>query len=144
MTGKAQEAKKVSPEAEVEVKEETKLTFLPGEYVGDPLYKESYWWVRFHEKRSKEEPDDVTLTVSDYQLVVPRGVETILPARFLENADHTTFEHYDQQPGKDRMVAGTIKRYPYDKLRKATYEEYMKLKEEGTKKAREDATSKQG
>lgn len=137
MTPKAQEAKKISPEAPIIKKQ-------PKECTKDPLYTETYWKVRFHERRNKEESFDVTLTLIPDQLVIPRGKETIIPGRFREVADHTIYQTYDQVPDKDRQVSGDIKRYPYDTLGETTEEEYLKLKEAGDITAREAAKPKQG
>ena len=100
---------------------------------------EKYHKVRFHERHDANQDPSVILSVQGEVLTCMRGVETIIPQRFREVADHATQPHYVQLPGVDRKVDGHIRTWPYDYLGEATEEEFNALRKEGTEKTRAEA-----
>jgi len=104
---------------------------------GDASDTEKYFWVRFQDKRTKEDPDDVELGVNGEVLQIQRDKWVILPERFLECAKNAKYPHWVQEPGRPRKKAGTILLWPHDvKDEPATREQYLAMKAQGTKHAR--------
>jgi len=101
-----------------------------------PAPEEEYYVVRFSAKASKSDSDDVQLTVNGETLLMQREKEVIVPERFLECADHATFNQYKSVPGQALKVTSKIKTYPYERIRKSTEKEYRKAKNAGTKTSR--------
>lgn len=102
-----------------------------------PPKEEKYYRVTFLERQNEHEERDVTLGVNGEFLVIKRGVETIIPERYKECADHTTREVFTQKPNQPRKTVGHVKLFPYSVIGMATKEEYEKLKAEGTRTTRE-------
>lgn len=109
----------------------------------DGAVKSDYYWVRFQAKSSKEETDDVQLSVNGETLIFRREDEVVVPQRFLECADHATHDQFRQLPGKPRKVVAKIKTYPYERLRPATEAEFKEILKSGTRKTR-DLIAKHG
>lgn len=98
----------------------------------DPT-RERYWFCRIHEKQNKDDEDTVPIGWRGEVLVVPRGVETILPEKVLTDVlEHAAYPKYQVQPGKGNVETGKIQRFPVDKLRPATYEQFVALRKAGT------------
>lgn len=99
--------------------------------------EDKYYRVMFAHKSSPHDEDDVTLIVNGEVLVIQRGVETIIPGRFKECADHATYPQFTQKPNQARKVVGTVMVFPYSLMGEATEAEYRKMLREGTQKTRE-------
>lgn len=98
---------------------------------------EKYYRVMFSHKTSPNDEDDVTLIVNGETLVIQRGVETIIPGRYKECADHATYPIFRQRPNEARKQIGNVMVFPYSLLGEATEAEYRKLLKEGNKKTKE-------
>lgn len=99
--------------------------------------QEKCWRVIFNAKSSPNDTEDVILSVNGESLVCRREVETIIPDRYKECADHATYVTFRQLPDKPRKIMGRIKKYPYQVVTEATWAEYEKMKAEGTKSTKE-------
>lgn len=104
---------------------------------GIPPQYRGYWHVTFSDRTNPGDTPDVQLSVNGETLVALRGKKTIVPGRYLENADHGTFPHFVQRPNQPRKTLGAIKTYPYERHGQATREEFIALKEDGDKKMEE-------
>ena len=102
-----------------------------------PEYR-GYWQVRFNAKTTPNDSDDVQLMVNGETLIIQREKKVVLPGRFLENADHATYLHFRQVPHQPRKIVGKIKTYPYERICKATKNEYEKQRVDGTKKTKQN------
>ena len=100
--------------------------------------EENYFKVIFHAKSNVNDLDNVELSVNGESLVIMRDTEVVLPERFLECADNTTFPVFKQLPGKSRKTIGKVQTYPYTKIAPATREEFISMKNSGTKITREN------
>jgi len=99
---------------------------------------EKYYRVRFSHKQNPYDEEDVILTVNGETLVMQRGVDTIIPGRFKECADHATYPHFTQnRPNEPRKQVGSIMVYPYSLLGEATEAEYLRMLREGNKTTKE-------
>ncbi len=98
---------------------------------------EKYYRVVFSHKTSPNDEDDVTLIVNGEPKVIQRGVETIIPERYKECADHATYPVFRQKPNEARKQIGSVMVFPYSLIGEATEEEYRKLLAEGNKKTKE-------
>jgi len=98
---------------------------------------EKYYRIIFSHKTSPNDEDDVTLIVNGETLVIQRGVETIIPERYKECADHATYPVFRQRPNETRKQVGSVMVFPYSLTGEATEAEYRKLLKEGNKKTRE-------
>lgn len=105
---------------------------------GIPEKYRGYWRVKFNAKTTPNDSDDVQLMVNGETLIMQREKEVVLPGKFLENADHATYLHFRQVPHQPRKVVGRIKTYPYERIGKATRQEYDQQRTEGTKKTRQN------
>ena len=101
------------------------------------IHEIQYIKVRFHAKSNSEDPDDVVLSVNGETLNIQREQVVIIPSSFLEVADHGTWTKFIQLPNQPRKLAGKIKTYPYDLIGTGTREEFLKQRQEGTKKVKE-------
>ena len=99
--------------------------------------KEKYFRVVFNHKASPNDEDDVTLIVNGETLVLQRGVETIIPGKYKECADHATYPVFRQRPNEARKQIGTVMVFPYSLKGEATEQEYRELLMEGNKKTKE-------
>ena len=104
---------------------------------------EEVWWVKFNAKSATDQQTDVHLSVNGDMLVIQRGTEIPLLNRFLVCADHTTYPQYSIKPGEPRKTIGMMQIFPYQKIRRGTYEEYMEFRSAGTKKTRESLDVKE-
>lgn len=102
-------------------------------------FVEKYYRVRFHEKSNEQQQDNVELSVNGDTLVIQRGVEVVIPGRFRECADNAVYPQFRQMPGKVRKTIGSVRIFPYDFIREATKEEYLSMRQTGTKAMREAA-----
>lgn len=106
--------------------------------VAPKVVPEKYYRVRFHPKSEKNQPNDVMLSVNGETLIMPRAVETIIPSRFKECADHATYPEFRQLPNQPRKVVAHIKVFPYDLLGEATEAEFRQMLNEGNRKTKEN------
>jgi len=107
----------------------------------DKPTKEEYSRVVFQEKYTPGQPDEVMLSVNGEVLIIQRGVETIVPKKHLEVADHSLERKFSQSPDQPRKFAGMVKRYQYTYLGPATKKEYDAMKKLGTEKTRDSMRS---
>ena len=98
-----------------------------------PQPKEEYWIVKFNQRANPQDTEDVQLIVNGEVLIMQREVEVIVPGRFLECADHATYNQYRSVPGFSHKVTSQIKTFPYSRIKQVTENEYLKAKTEGTK-----------
>lgn len=103
---------------------------------GSAPKEEGYWLVRFHPKSVPTDKDDVELFVNGECLLAARDVETIVPDRFLDAADHAIRPVFKQEPGKTRKTVGWVATYNYTKIRQATKAEFETMRRAGNKKMR--------
>ena len=99
-------------------------------------YVETYHWVSFHAKTSKNDTDDVILSVNGECLVIQREKRVPIPQRFLECADHARYPQFTQMPGVPRKIVGSIMTYPYTRYEEATEQDYIDFKTKGTEATR--------
>ena len=104
----------------------------------DPPKK--YFKVRFHERQTPTEPVNVVLGINGEILVVKRGELVILPEEFVELARSCVLRCYFPVPEGQKTVRKkmTMPRCSFDLLGESTEAEYLKMKEEGTKKTIQD------
>lgn len=98
---------------------------------------EKFWRVKFHGRQSVFEPEDVVLAVNGETLVCQREVETIIPDKFREAADHSVYQAFRQVPNKPRKNIGWIKTYPYELVGPGSRQEYTDQKTKGTQQTKE-------
>ena len=102
-------------------------------YAAKPIApEEDYWWVKFQAKGHTNDEDQVNLSVEGETLTIQREKEVCLPQRFLECADHATYDQYRIAPNKPRKVIARITKFPYQKLRPGTKEEFETQLKTGT------------
>ena len=98
--------------------------------------KTVYKRVKFHNKSTPNQPNDVILSVNGDTLQLQRNVEVVLPQYFLEAADHATYPQFQTGSGSRKQVA-EVRLYPYDYIGEGTEEEYKKMLGDGTKRQAE-------
>jgi len=103
--------------------------------------KEEYFRVKFQPKSDANQPDEVILSVNGEVLQITRNVEVIIPKRFKECADNGVTAQFKQLPGQTRKVIGEVRTFPYDLLGPATEKEFIAMKQEGTRLARQSVES---
>lgn len=97
--------------------------------------------VMFADRSNETQTVDVVVAVNGETLKFQRGVEVIVPEQHLETlrlAVYNKYSHTPQgqgQPG-GRRVVGRISRYQWTELGDATYAEYKKMFDAGTKKTK--------
>ena len=100
---------------------------------------EKVYWVKFHDKSSKEQTQDVQLGVKGEFIVIQRNVKVPLLNRYVEAAKNAFKVTFDQEPNKPRMTTGSVLEYPFDTLGEATMSDWQEYKRNGTKKSQEQA-----
>jgi hypothetical protein len=100
-----------------------------------------YYRVKFQQKSDANQPDEVILSVNGEVLQITRNVEVIIPYRFKEAADNGVTPQFKQLPGQTRKQIGEVRTFPYDLLGEATEQEFLRLKEEGTRLTRQSVES---
>ena len=103
---------------------------------------EKFYKVVFSHRMNTSQTTDVQLSVNGEQLVMQRGVEVIIPARYKEVADNGTYQTFTQTPGQDRKITGTVQVYPYNLNGEATKAEFQKALKDGNKIARDSERMK--
>ena len=98
---------------------------------------EKYFWVKFQDRSSKNDEVDVTLRVNGETLTITRNQKVPLPARYLECADHATYQLFEQLPNQPRKYTRNIRVFPYDNLGECSKEDFENWKRDGTKKTME-------
>jgi hypothetical protein len=98
-----------------------------------PKDAEQYYVVKFAQRSSEQDPEDVQLFVNGEVLIMQREKEIIVPQRFLECADHATHDQFRSVPGRSHKSVAKIKTYPYERIRLSTEKEYLKQHAEGTR-----------
>jgi len=105
--------------------------------------KMKYWHAKFQAKSTENDDNCVSLSVNGDVIIMQRETDVILPDSYLEAADHATRKHFEQKPGHDRKVVGTIKKYMYSRGEESTKEEYDKFMKKGNKTRDEDFARKE-
>lgn len=106
-------------------------------YAGKPIKsEEEYWWVKFQSKGHPNDEDQVMLSVEGEALKMQRDKEVCIPQRFLECADHATYEDWRMEPNKPRKSRGKVTKFPYHKIRLGTREEFETQLATGTAKTK--------
>jgi hypothetical protein len=110
------------------------------------LANEKYFRVIFPERTGPHDTENVEIAHQGTRITIKRGVEVVLPQRFLgvcDNAVVRVFEpaargvHAYQQ-------AGLIKRRPYTKIGEATREEFLQAWDEGNTVTRREVAAAGG
>lgn len=99
--------------------------------------KTKFWWGIWASKANENDTESVRIGVNGETLTFQRGVETIVPEPYLPENIHAKYAKFKQEPGKGRKITSYIDRFPFTKLRPATFEEFRKMFMEGNKKTRE-------
>jgi len=92
---------------------------------------EKFYRVIFQAKTNPNDEDDVPLSLNGTTILSKREVEVILPASYLEVADHTVKSQYEQKPGHDRKIVGKVRKFMYQKIGEATKAEFEAFKKSG-------------
>ena len=92
-----------------------------------------FYRVRFSPKSSADQDDDVILSVNGETLIIKRDVETIIPRRFRECADHARYPKYVQLPDQPRKIVAWVQFFPYQMIAPSTEAEYKEMRAEGTR-----------
>ena len=113
---------------------EATINLAAGQMVGESRAsaeaEEEYFEVEFNQAGNANECEHVPLIVNNWDMRVQRGQPVILPNRFLENARNAVLpnrvpDNSAQGVGKQPFkVQGTIMRYPFRIIRKATRKEF--------------------
>ena len=98
-----------------------------------PAKEEEFLWVTFMPSSSPNDPKDVELAVNGDPLVCQRGIRVVLPARYLEVADHAVHEVYDTLAGHDRKVPRRIQSFPYQVHGPAKRSDFEAMLKQGKK-----------
>jgi hypothetical protein len=101
----------------------------PAKKSGTPKMK--YFKVTFQAKTNPNDENDVPLSLNGTTILSKRDVEVILPASYLEVADHTVRSQYEQKPGHDRKIVSVIKKFVYHKGKEVTKEDFEAFKKSG-------------
>ena len=99
--------------------------------------KTKFWWGIWANKANENETESIRIGVNGETLTFQRGVETIVPEPYLPENIHARYAKFKQQPGQGRKVVSHIDRYPFTKIKEATFAEFRKMFLEGSKKTRE-------
>lgn len=99
--------------------------------VSEALKNAEYFRVVFQQKSSPNDERDVILSLNGASLVIPRGVETIIPKAYKEIADHAVVEQHQQLAGQSRKKIGLRLTYPYVPIGIATKQQYEAMKRDG-------------
>lgn len=126
-----------SGKAETARKPTVEVIQAPSDGSFDMFKTAKYKRVKFHHKSNPTDTPDVVLGVQGFVLKCQRGVETIVPDFILEAADHATFAKYRIEPGQGRKVAEIIRKFPYEVLGEADYQQFKAAYNAGTRKTRE-------
>jgi len=94
---------------------------------------EKYFRVVFPEKGGPHDTEKVEISWQGVRITVSRGVEVVLPQRFLGVCDNAVQRVFEPAPrGSSAYVpAGVVRRRPYTKLGESTREEFLKQWNEG-------------
>lgn len=101
------------------------------------LSVEGFWQVLFTPKQDPNDTRDVELLWEGQVLLIERMKPVVLPGFYIEVADNATKAQYIQTPEESRKIISYVQKYPYTVQRRATIEEYIKMKTEGDRITRE-------
>jgi len=90
---------------------------------------ERYFEVKFmHRQMGTNEPPYVPLTLDGRELRIQRMTPVVLSESFLQIADHAVMKTWvpSKEPNKPMEEGEPVQRYPYEKIREATKEEFNK------------------
>jgi len=90
-----------------------------------------FYVVIFQAKTSPNDEDDVPLGLNGTTILSKRDQEVILPGSYLEVADHTVKNQYEQKPGHDRKIVGKVRKFMYQRIREVTREKFEEFKKTG-------------
>ncbi|OVE82741.1 hypothetical protein BVY04_00125, partial [bacterium M21] len=74
---------------------------------------EKFYLGYFLESSDPTAAAQVELGVNGEVLVCPRGVDTIIPDRFLEAAKNCTYKKFSNKIGESRKVSKIVTQYPF-------------------------------
>ena len=88
-----------------------------------------YWVIKFSAKGHQNDLNKVPVGVNGKILYVSRGIEVVLPQNYLDVIDSACQTDWQESPDPTQAVvaAGTIKRYPYERVKKAKKADYEKM-----------------
>lgn len=98
--------------------------------------REKFYRVRFHERTSNSEPENITLGVNGNILVIRRGVTVVIPECFVQTARRAVIKYRYEDINTKKIINRKIARCSFDILGEGTEAEFMKLKADGTRKTR--------
>ena len=87
--------------------------------------QQKYFEVEFFPPSSPEEPQQLSLGVDGWVIVVTRGQRVMLPENHLRVADSAKHKVFKIQPGADRQVVGEVHRAMHRVLREVPRDEFM-------------------
>ena len=95
---------------------------------------EKYFKVRFHERTSESESENITLGVNGNILVIRRGVPVVIPESFVKTARRAVIRYRYTDTKSGKPVSRKLARCSFDILGESSETEFLKMKEEGTRK----------
>lgn len=95
--------------------------------------QEKCYRIFVHEKQSDQDLDYVPVAVNGEVLQITKGTEVVVPQRFKEVMENAKYPVYRVKPGEDRKVTSWVRKVPFDVLGEAPYEEFEKMRDQGTK-----------
>jgi len=100
----------------------------------DPEPKgEKYFWVQLEGKRHENDSPAVFVSVNAQPLMVAREKRVPLPERYVKVLLQSKVPQFSNKPGQLCKVVGQISCYPLHILGKATKEDFLKWRAEGTR-----------
>jgi len=97
----------------------------------DAAPKMEYFKVIFQAKTNPNDENDVPLSLNGTTILLKRDTVVILPKSYLEVADHTVKNQYEQKPGHDRKIVGKVRKFMYQVVGPATEAEFLEFKKSG-------------
>ena len=116
---------------------------ISSEMVGVITRNTGFRKVIFSERVGEGEPRDPSPGVNGVVLKFQRGKPCIVPECHLDVLRNAIHNRYAHTPGEGRKVKGRIKRFTWQDLGPATYDEFKIAYDTGTQKTRE-AVAKHG
>lgn len=116
------------PKETEEVPKETEEAEIPAKST------EKYFKVRFHERTSESESENITLGVNGNILVIRRGVPVVIPESFVKTARRAVIRYRYTDTKSGKPVSRKLARCSFDILGESSEAEFLKMKEEGTRK----------
>jgi len=99
--------------------------------------KEKFIRIKPHAKARPDDEESAVVSVNGEILVMERQKECVIPERFVVALQNARGPVFRQMPGESRKIVGEVMTFPFDNLGEGTEEEYLTMRREGTKIARE-------